>query len=890
MTIRNLHHALEPRSVALFGASERPGARGTVVLANLVAGGFEGPLWPVNPRHATVQGLCCFADAAALPGAPDLAVIAAPARAVPGIVAAVAERGTRAAVVVTDVRDPSLRSAMLEAARPKLMRLIGPDSAGLMVPSLGLNAGLGAAMARPGKLALVSQSGAIAATLVEWSAGRGLGFSHVVSLGGMADADVGDYLDLLAGDRRTTAILCYLETIPAPRKFMSAARAAARLKPVVAIKAGRHPAAAAAAATHAGALVGADAVVEAALRRAGVLRVTGLGDLFDAAEVMGRFRPLDRGRLGIVTNAGGAGVLAADRLIDMGGAFAAIAPETIAGLDAVLPAGWSRANPVDIDGDAPPERYVAALRALAADPGVDALLAMNCPTGLADPRAAARAVAEATERGMMGRKPVLSCWLGGAQARAARSDLREAGIASYDTPATAAAAAAHLTDWGRAQAALLRVPDRGDADQHLPARAREKVAAILAGAAEDGRRLLSPGEAMAVLEAYGVSVCPTHEVADATQVEAAADELLAAADGVAVKLLSRAITHKSAVGGVMLNLDSAATAGEAALAIAARVAARRPDATVDGFLVQPMVRRPDADELILGIGQDRVFGPVLLFGAGGIKVEALRDTAVALPPLDRSLAAELVARTRIGAALGGRSGSAGVDAIHGALVALSNLVEDFPCIRGLDVNPLLADLEGVIAVDGRIEIEPGDVERRGPNPDFAIRPYPAAWTTAASLGGENYTFRAIRPTDAFLYPDFLTKLDPEAIRMRFLAPRKHFPDDMGLRLSQLDYDRDMAFVALDPTGALAGVARLACQPGNEAAEYALIVRSDLGGRGLGSALMRHLIAYAKAEGMQRIEGSVLAENRAMLGLIARLGFTIERDPDDASLVMSRLML
>jgi acetyltransferase len=590
MTIRNLHHALEPRSVALVGATEREGALGAVALANLIAGGFEGPIWPVNPKHATVRGLACHADVAALPGAPDLAVIASPPRTLPAVVAALGARGTRAAVVLTPglAGRRRLRKAMLEAARPHLLRLIGPDSAGLMVPSLGLNAGLAPTMARPGKLALVSQSGAIATTLVDWAAERGIGFSHVVSLGDMADVDIGDYLDLLAGDRRTTAILCYLETVPAARKFMSAARAAARLKPVVAIKAGRHPAGAAAASTHAGALAGEDAVSEAALRRAGVLRVIGLGELFDAAEVMGRFRPLARGRLGIVTNGGGAGVLALDRLADMGEEAAELAPATVAALEVLAPGARDVPNPVDIDGDAPPERYVAALGALAADPGVDVLLAMNCPTGLADPRAAARAVAEAAERGQIGGKPVLSCWLGGAAARAARGDLRARGIASYDTPARAAAAARHLTEWGRLQAALLRVPDRGEAaglgDGGAGgaacgaggAAARAGVAAVFAAAAEAGRRMLEPAEVAAVLGAYGVPLCPVRVVADAAAVEAAARALLAEADAVAVKLVSRDVAHKSEVGGVALDLASAEAAGEAARAIAARVADRRP--------------------------------------------------------------------------------------------------------------------------------------------------------------------------------------------------------------------------------------------------------------------------------------------------------------------------
>jgi acetyltransferase len=909
MTIRNLHQALEPRSVALIGASEREGSLGRAVLANLEAGGYEGPIWPVNPKYTQLGRLPCYRSVAALPGAPELAVVAVPPRAVPGVIAALGARGTRLAVVTGLGRayDGALRRRMLEAARPHVMRLIGPGSSGLMVPSLGLNAGLGETMARPGRLALVSQSGAIAGALVDWAAERGIGFSHVVSLGDMADVDVADYLDLLAGDRRTSAILLYLETLGAARKFMSAARGAARLKPVVAIKAGRHAEGAAAARLHTGTLVGADVVAEAAFARAGVLRVVGLAELFEAAEVMGRLKPLASGRLAIVTNGGGAGVLAVDRMMDIGGVLAAPAAETLAGLDGAMPAGWSRANPLDIDGDAGPERYLAALDALAADRGVDAALAMHCPTGMSDGDAVARALAEAVRAGRFGRMPVLACWLGGARARAGRASLREAGVATFDAPAAAAAAMAHLTDWGRAQAALLRVPDRGEAEGPTPDAARAEVAAILAAVADEGRRILLEPETNAVLGAYGVPVVETHVAPDPEAVAAITAILLPRAGAVAVKILSRDIVHKAEVEGVALDLADPQAAAAAARAMDARAAERRPEARRDGFIVQPMLRRALGEELIAGIGRDEVFGPVIVFGAGGIRVEAIGDTAVALPPLDGSLATELMGRSRVGRLLLGPPGAepepglaAGPGAepaaegpgraVKAVLVALSHLSEDFPCIRGLDINPLLADGSTAVVLDARLEIEPGEVGRPGPNPDFAVRPYPGAWTRRIDLKGTRFTLRAIRPTDAYLYPAFLARLDPEAIRMRFLAPRKHFPDEMGLRLSQLDYDRDMAFVAIDPEGALAGVARLAVEPERISAEYALIVRSDLGGRGLGSALMRHLIEYARAEGLARLEGAILRENEAMIGLVTRLGFVIGPDPDDRELVTSRLDL
>ena len=890
MSIRNLGAALHPGSVAVIGADASPGR---LVLGNIVAGGFEGPVWPVGPGPAAVRGLPCFPDVAALPGVPDLGVVATPPAEVPAAVAALGARGCRVAVVVTGGLDAAARQAMLDAARPHLLRVIGPDALGVIVPEARLNASLAGTAVEPGRLALVSQSGAIASVLLDWAAEHGIGFSQVMGLGGMADVDVGDCLDLLAGDARTRAILVYLESVPAPRKLLSAARAASRLKPVVALKAGRGVEAARAAATHTGALSGADAVVDAALRRAGVLRVSGLSELLAAAETAARFRPMERARLGVVTNSGGAGVLALDRLHADGGQLAELAAETLAGLGAALASGWSGANPVDLMGDAAPDRYLAAVEAVAADAGVDAILVMHTPSALADAGAAAAAIASCAERGLVAGKPVLACWMGGSAARAARAVLREGGVASYDTPSTAAAAVGHLTDWGKAQAALLRVPDRraGDGADAAPG-ARAEVAAIFAAVARERRSLLTAPEAQAALGAYGIP-SPAGRIArtpaEAGQVAAA---MLAAGGRLAVKVLSREVSHKSDIGGVVLDVASAVEAERAAEGIAARLAQAVPGAVPDGFVLQPMIRRADAQELILGVGRDPVFGPVILFGAGGVAVELLGDTAVALPPLDAGLAADLVERTRVGAVLAGFLGRPPADlpALHAALVALSHLVEDFPCLRTLDVNPLLADADGVLALDARIEIDPADLERRAPNPDLAIRPYPAEWRRRIDRPEGSYDIRPIRPADALLYPAFLAHTEAEDLRLRFMAPRRQFPQELALRLTQLDYDREIAFVALTPEGELAGVSRLACDPDHRSGEYALLVRSDLQGRGIGAALMRILIDYARADGLERVEGIVLAENRGMRGLIQRLGFATELDVTEPGVVRSRLDL
>ena len=896
MTVRNLDRALHPRSVAVIGASAVPGAIGATVLRNIRAGAFAGAVWPVCPDASQLMDLPCVPDIAALPGVPDLAVLALPPEALPQAVADLGARGGRLAVALGRGPGPDgpLRQRMLQAARPHLLRLIGPDSIGMLVPPVGLNASLAHMDAMPGQIALISQSGAIAATLVDWAAERGLGFSHVVSLGEMADVDLGDYLDLIAGDIATRAVLVYMESIPAPRKFLSAARALSRLKPVIAVKAGRSQAGARAAATHTGTLSGADEVVEAALLRAGVLRVGGMSELFGAAETVARYRPMQRARLGIVTNAGGAGVLAVDRLMQIGGTLADLSPETRAALAGLLPADWRPGHPVDIDGDAAPERYAEVVACVAADPGVDVVLVMNCPSARASSRAAAAAVAGLTERGMVARKPVLGCWLGGPSARRARAALRSSGIAAYDNPAAAAAAVGHLTNWGRAQAALLRVPDRGARAEATPAGARAAVAAIFAAVAAEGRAWLTEPEARAAVAAYGIPTGDLRLAADPEAVAAAAAALLGAGHAeVVVKLVSPDLLHKSDVGAVALDLASPGAAAGAAAEMATRVTATRPGIAHRGFLVEPMVRRGRGMELILGVHRDAVFGPVILFGSGGVAVEITRDTAIGLPPLDTTLAAGLIGRTRAGRLMAGYRGEAPVDsgAVQGALIALSHMIEDFPCLRSLDINPLVALPEGVLALDASIEIDPAEVGRTGPNRYMAIRPYPAAWVRELPLReGQVAVLRPVRPEDALLYPDFIARVEAEHIRMRFLAPRRHFPEEMAVRLTQLDYDREMAFVALTAEGEMAGVSRIACDPDHRTAEYALLVRSDLQGLGLGHALMEQLIAYARADGLTQLEGNVLAENRGMRDLIRSLGFEMRVCPDEPELLDTTLKL
>ncbi len=884
MTIRNLGPAFVPQSVALIGASDRDKSVGRIVLRNVIDGGFQGPIYPVNPKYQELFGLPCYSTVTDIPEVPDLAVIMTPPHTVPGLVAELGAKGTRTAVVLTAGLNNSngLRQALLDAARPHLLRVIGPNTIGVLAPHQHLNASFAHMGAAAGGLALLSQSGAIVSSVMDWAAAEGIGFSHILSLGDMADVDVGDCLDMVAADGKTRAILLYLESIPEPRKFLSAARAAARLKPVIAVKPGRHAEAAQAAATHTGALAGADRVIDAALRRAGIIRVNDLEDLFTAAEITSRFPPMQSARMAIVTNGGGAGVLAVDHILDQQAKLATLSSETINQLDATLPQTWSRANPIDIIGDAPPERYRAAVRAAAADPNADAVLVMNCPTGLASPVEAARAVADEARGGTIGGKPILTCWLGQAAAAEARQELTGAGIASFDTPAGAAEAVGMLTRWSRAQMALQQVPE----SESQPRFHQHIAQAILDQVAAEGRTLLTEPESKSLLRAYGIGAPETVVAHTSDEVGDVAARMLETNRSLVVKLYSRQISHKSDVGGVVLNLRSAEDARAAAARITERVVQQYGPDAVEGFAVQPMISRPLAQELIAGLSVDPIFGPVLLFGAGGTAVEVVDDTSTELLPLDEPLAQQLIGRTRIARLLAGYRDRppADLQAIGNVLTGLSQLAIDFPAIQGADINPLLADAEGAIALDARIEIDPARVAEQGPRSDLAIRPYPSGWEQDLDLGGRQLQIRPIRPVDARLYPRFLERVTETDLYMRFRERFQTLPNELLIRLTQLDYDRDIAFVALEEAGDLAGIARYAADPDGVHAEFGLLVRSDLKHMGIGRALMEQLLAYARAHGVGELFGITLRENTAMLTFAERLGFATAVDHDDPAVI------
>ncbi len=877
MSIRHLDSFFEPRSVAVIGASDRPASVGATVWRNVSGGALTGPCWPVNRQRDTVGGEPAFRDVASLPAAPDLALICTPPATVPGLVDELGQRGTRAAVVLTAGFTPEQKQAMLDAARRHLLRVLGPNCLGLLAPHAGLNASFAHIGATPGSLAFVSQSGALVTAVLDWAQGRGIGFSHCISLGEHADVDFGDLLDWLGSDARTRAILLYIESIESARKFMSAARAAARNKPVLVVKAGRSALGQAAAASHTGALAGSDLVYDAAIRRAGMLRVDTLQDLFDAAETLAHFRGLPSAdnaalleRLTLVTNGGGAGVMAADAAAAAGVVLAPLVDETRAALDAGLPPNWSHANPVDIIGDAPVERYVHTLKTLLARPDSGTLLFMQAPTAIVPSTDIARALAPLAQAAP-GR--LLGCWLGDAAVREARATFHAAGIPCYDMPEEAVRAFSLLVTYRRNQEELTQTPAEVQAPDADMAAVRRIVDAVLAS----GRELLSEPEAKDLLAACGLPVVGTRTVApDAQAAVQAAREI---GHPVVLKILSPQISHKSDVGGVALDLQDDAAVQEAAAAMLARVARLRPQATVAGFTVQAMVRRPLALELILGASIDPLFGPVLLFGAGGTAVEVVADRAIALPPLNGPLARALINRTRVARLLQGWRDvpAADTDAVAAALVALSELLAAEARIAEIDINPLLADAEGVIALDARIRVR---AAAPGGAANFAIRPYPSHLAQTFDWQGRSLTLRPVRPEDEAQHLVFLTQLDPEDVRMRVFYSRRSIEHSELARLTQIDYEREMAFIATVPAAGgsgeeTLGVARAITDPDNQDAEFAIIVRSDLKGGGLGRRLMQCLIDYCRSRGTKRLVGTVLIENQRMRQLASELGFVVE---------------
>jgi acetyltransferase len=897
MSTYRLKNLLSPRSIALVGASPRQASVGRAILNNIRKAKFAGEFGLVNPRYAEIDGVATVGSFDNLSFMPELLVITAPASAIPGLIDQAGQLGTAGAIIVSagfGHGPGSLAEATERAAQKCGMRLIGPNCLGIMMPGVNLNASFSAHMPEKGNLVLISQSGAIAAGMVDWAAQRAVGFSGILSIGDQLDVDIADLLDYFALDNKTRGILLYVEAIKDARKFMSAARAAARIKPVVVVKSGRMAQGAKAAATHTGSLAGSDAVYDAAFQRAGVLRVSDLRELFDCAETLGRVTSPSGKRLAMLTNGGGIGVLAIDRLVELGGIPAAITPDIKAKLDAVLPPTWSGSNPVDIVGDADPVRYAAALEMLLADPGNDAVLVMNVQTAIARADEIAVTltdlVAKYRQQHRGWSKPVLAVWVG-ADHRVIDL-LSSAGIPNYPTEDDAVRGFMHLVRHREVVAELAQVPPAMPSE-FLPdiAAAREIVAAALV----DGRHWLDPIEIKRLLDAYDIAMVPTFAAANAEQAVAHAEAIFAQGATVVLKIMSRDIVHKSDVGGVVLNLTSADAVRRATAEILARAQALRPEARISGVMVQAMVVKPKARELILGIADDPTFGTVIVFGRGGTAVEIINDKALALPPLDLQLARSLIERTRVSRLLRAYRDVPAVkeDAVTMVLVKLAQMAADIPEIREFDINPLLADRTGVLAVDARVAIGRAPRKFGGSGPaNFAVRPYPSQWQRHLEVkDGWRVFVRPIRPEDEPLIHEFLRHVTSYDLRLRFFAAMKEFSHEFIARLTQLDYARAMAFIAFDEaTNDLVGMVRIHSDSIYETGEYAILLRSDLKGRGLGWALMQLIIEYARSEGLKAISGDVLAENTLMLEMCRSLGFDVKSDPAEHDICNVRLAL
>jgi acetyltransferase len=878
-----------PASVAVIGASEREGSVGRTVLWNLIRSPFGGTVYPVNPRRHSVLGIRACAGVGDIPEPVDLAVIATPAATVPDLIEECANAGVRAVIVLSaGFREVGAQGTALEARirdtlRRSRLRLLGPNCLGLMNPRLGLNATFAGAMALPGHVGFLSQSGAICTAVLDWSLREQVGFSAFASIGSMLDAGWGDLITWLGDDPETHSIVLYMESIGDARSFLSAAREVALTKPIVVIKAGRTAEAARAAASHTGALTGSDDVLDAAFRRCGVLRVESIEELFDLAEVLGKQKRRPAGpRLTILTNAGGPGVLATDALVRSGGELAELSPATLEALEAVLPPHWSRANPIDILGDADPERYAAAIAAALVDPLSDGLLVVLTPQAMTDPTATAQGLVSLAAGS---RKPVLASWMGGAEVDEGERLLNEAGIATNRYPDRAAALFEALWRYGDNLRALYETPSLPHESEDGPPPDRERVSAILNAAASAERDLLNEAEAKEVLAAYGIPVVET-------RIARTAEEAVAAAEAigwpVVVKLLSSSLTHKTEVGGVQLNLRDGEAVAEAFEELARRIRRDHGEAAFGGVTVQPMLDLEEAYELIVGSSMDPQFGPVLLFGAGGRLVEVHRDTAVALPPLNTTLARRLMERTRIHRALLGVRGRAGVDLaeLEQVLVRVAQLVLEQPAILELDINPLLVAPvgagHGLLALDARIRLQASE-GAICPAPRPAIRPYPRQYVQPWTLrDGSPVTIRPIRPEDEPLLVAFHRTLSEQSVYLRYfhlMTLSSRTTHERLTRICFTDYDREMALVVdrrdpADGSHSVLAVGRLSRVHGEAAAEFSMLVSDPWQHQGLGTRLLGLLLQIGRDEGLERVTAEILHENQAMQRVCSKLGFSL----------------
>jgi acetyltransferase len=881
----------QPKSVAVIGATEREGSVGRTILWNLMTNAFGGTIYPVNLKRNSILGIKAYRTVSEIPDMLDLAVIVTPAHTVPAIVQECADAGVRGVIIISagfKERGPdgaALEQEILTIARKSKIRVVGPNCLGVMNPTSGLNATFAAAMARSGSVGFISQSGALCASVLDWSFRENVGFSAFVSIGSMLDVDWGDLIYYLGDDPRTKSIVIYMETVGNARSFLSAAREVALTKPIIVIKPGRTAAAAKAAASHTGSLVGSDEVLAAAFRRSGVLRVDSIDDLFNMAEVLAK-QPRPMGpRLTIVTNAGGPGVLATDALISNRGELTDLTAETMARLDEILPAHWSHNNPVDILGDADAERYQQAINIINEDPNSDGMLVILTPQAMTEPTQTAQLLKEKYGRppGYAFGKPVLASWMGGADVTGGQSILNQANIPTFDYPDTAARVFQYMWRYQKRLESLYETPKlpAESAESALEiAAATEMIVAIRAA----GRTIMTEYESKQILAAYGISTVETRLAGSADEAAAVAAQI---GFPVVLKLNSETITHKSDVGGVRLDLATAEEVRHAYTTMEQSVTAKYNPEDFCGVTVQPMLNLQDGYELILGASPDSQFGPVLLFGSGGTLVEVFKDRALGLPPLTTTLARRMMERTKIYQALQGVRGRSPVDlaGLEALMVRFSQLVIDQKWIKEIEINPLLATDTALVALDARVVLYEPDV-READLPQLAIRPYPTRYIEhVTAKNGAQYTVRPIRPEDEPKMVAFHKTLSERSVYLRYFRSFQYSQRVEHERLTRIcfvDYDQDMALVAeyLDPQSGeekIIAAGRLTRSRGMNEAEFALLVSDDYQKMGLGTAMLRGLLRYGRDEGVERIVAYMLGENLGMRAICKNMGFNFTRE-------------
>lgn len=879
MSILNLDKIFKPQRIAVIGASNNPGSVGYTVLKNLVSSGFPGVVYPVNPRYEAVQGIHAYPNVKDLPRTPDLAIICTPAPTVPDLVQQCGEAGILGLIIIsagfkeTGEEGRKLEARIKEEAQKSPgLRIIGPNCLGIIVPSLRLNASFAAAIPPDGHVAFISQSGALCTSVLDWAIEEGIGFSYFVSIGNMVDVNFGDLIDYFGQDERTRSIILYVESITAARQFMSAARAFARTKPIVVYKAGRFAESARAASSHTGAMAGEDAVYDAAFRRAGAVRVYEISDIFDTAELLARVRPPLGARLAIVTNAGGPGVMATDALIARRGQLAELAPETLERLNQVLPPVWSHGNPVDLLGDASPERYAKAVEIVLGDPNVDAVLVILTPQAMTHPTGTAQAVAEVARRV---RKPILAAWMGGASVQEGIKILNHAGIPTYLTPDQAVQAFMHLVDYGRNLDLLYQTPREIPVEFALDRKQiRETFLPRFATA-----KTLGESEAKELLAAYGIPVTMPELARTEEEAVAVAQRL---GFPVVLKIHSPDILHKTDVGGVLVGLRTEESVRRGFWQILENVRARRPEARLEGVTVQRMAPVQQGVELILGAKKDPTFGAVILVGAGGVTAEVLQDRSLGLPPLNERLATSLVESLRIWPLLQGFRGRPrmNVEKLIEVIMRFSYVVADFPEIQEIDVNPLLVTPDEVVAVDARVIVD-GEALRQPLRPysHLVIRPYPEGYERWVTLkDGTKVLLRPIRPEDEPLWHEMLAISSRESIRFRFRYIFKETTHQMAIPYCFIDYDREMAIVGLVEEGGrkrMVGVGRLISNPDRMRAEYAVFVADPWQNKGLGGMLTDYCLEIARNWGIPTVTAETTPDNVRMIRIFGKRGFRLE---------------